>query len=59
MPYIIQIFKYFVRIFPNIGLYISEEILKLNIKDVLFSFLTWKDIFSTKSNNYDNLILVW
>ena len=29
------------------------------IKEVLFSFFTWKDTYSTKSKSCDNLILVW
>ena len=50
-----------IRIFcPNISKYWSLKIRgNAGIKEVLFSFFTWKDTFSTKSKSYNNLILVW
>ena len=54
MRNIIQIFC------PNISKYWSLKIRgNAGIKEVLFSFFTWKDTFSTKSKSYNNLILVW
>ena len=45
---------------PNISEYWSLKIRgNAGIKEVLFSFFTWKDTYSTKSKSYDNLILVW